>query len=149
MHLNEWEPDDFALVAPGGPLAGMTVVHCPLSHRYFGHRRFPVERLRELSVNLCVGTDSQASNGSFSLLDELRVMAAATPALDPGELLAMITLNPARALGLADRLGCLRPGAWADLTALPCPNVEKRNIHAGLLATQTPVSWSMVNGQPL
>ena len=149
VHLNEWESDDFALVAPGGPLAGMTVVHCPLSHRYFGHRRFPVERLRELSVNLCVGTDSQASNGSFSLLDELRVMAAATPALDPAELLAMITLNPARALGLADRLGCLRPGAWADLTALPYPRVEKRNIHAGLLATQTPVVWSMVHGQPL
>ena len=84
VHLNEWEPDDFALVAPGGPLAGMTVVHCPLSHRYFGHRRFPVERLRDLSVNLCVGTDSQASNGSFSLLDELRVMAAATPRARPG-----------------------------------------------------------------
>ena len=57
----------------------MTVVHCPLSHRYFGHRRFPLERLRELDVNLCVGTDSQASNGSFSLLDELRVMAARRP----------------------------------------------------------------------
>ena len=57
VHLNEWEPDDFSLVAPGGPLAGMTVVHCPLSHRYFGHRRFPLERLRELPVNLCVGTD--------------------------------------------------------------------------------------------
>ena len=147
VHLNEWEPDDFALVAPGGPLAGMTVVHCPLSHRYFGHRRFPLERLRGLAVNLCVGTDSQASNGSFSLLDELRVMAAATPALDPAELLAMITLNPARALGLSDRLGSIQPGAWADLTALDCPEGEKRNIYAGMLATQTPAKWSMVHGR--
>ncbi len=149
VHLNEWEPDDFSLVTPGGPLAGMTVVHCPLSHRYFGHRRFPLERLRGLAANLCVGTDSQASNGSFSLLDELRVMAAATPALDPAELLAMITLNPARALGLSDRLGSLRPGAWADLTALYCPGGEKRSIYAELLSTQTPSAWSMIHGRPL
>lgn len=147
VHLNEWEPDDFSLVAPGGPLAGMTVVHCPLSHRYFGHRRFPVERLRALPVNLCVGTDSQASDGSYNLLDELRAMAVATPSLDPAELFAFITLNPARALGLSGRLGSIQPGARADLTALRCPTLEKRNIHAELLASHSPAAWSLVHGR--
>ncbi len=147
VHLNEWEPDDFSLVSPGGPLAGMTIVHCPLSHRYFGHRRFPLERLRTLPVNLCVGTDSQASDGSYNLLDELRAVASTTPALDPAELFGMITLNPARALGLSDRLGSIQPGAWADLTALRCPNVEKRSIHAELLASHSPATWSMVHGR--
>ena len=125
----------------------MTVVHCPLSHRYFGHRRFPLERLRTLPVNLCVGTDSQASDGSYNLLDELRVMASTTPSLEPAELFAMITLNPARALGLSARLGSIQPGAWADLTALRCPEIEKRNIHAGLLASHSPAVWSMVHGR--
>ncbi len=147
VHLNEWEPDDFSLVAPGGPLAGMTIVHCPLSHRYFGHRRFPLERLRELPVNLCVGTDSQASDGSFNLLDELRALAAAAPSLHPTELFETITLNPARALGLSDRLGAVQPGTWADLIALPCPGVEPRNIHAELLSSHAPTAWSMVHGR--
>ena len=149
VHLNEWEEEDFALVAPGGPLAGMTIVHCPLSHRYFRHHAFPLERLRALAVNLCVGTDSPASDGSFSLLDELRAFSAATPSLAPAELLETITRAPARALGLDGRLGCVRPGAFADLIALPCGDGGAGKIHAEILACRQPTEWRMVNGQIL
>ena len=117
VHLNDWEDADFDLVAPGGPLAGMPVVHCPLSHRYFNHHPFPLERLHALGVNLCVGTDSPASNGSFSLLEELRAAAAVFPSVTPREWLATITTHPARALNLSGQLGCIKPGAWADLVA--------------------------------
>ena len=107
------------MLAPGSPLAGLTIVHCPLSHRYFRHHEFPAARLRQLGVNLCVATDSPASDGSFSLLEELRAFAASQPDFSAAELLGMVTLNPAQALGLAGRLGCIRPGAWADLVAFP------------------------------
>ena len=146
MHLNEWEKEDFALVAPGGPLAGLTIVHCPLSHRYFRHRAFPLERLRGMAVNLCVGTDSPASDGSFSLLDELRALATAAPSLSPVELLATITRAPAHALGLAGRLGCIRPGAFADLIALPCGG-DAGKIHAEILACRRPTEWQMIHGR--
>ena len=206
VHLNDWEEEDFTLVAPGGPLAGMTVVHCPLSHRYFRHRAFPLERLRASGVNVCVGTDSPASNGSFSLLEEIRALAGvfssgaprgsgspgrvptkpdasempamtdgssptepgkpdapgvmpgapleppvpgasgAPPSpLEPRALLAMITVNPARALGLEGRLGCVRPGAWADLAALPCGGPG--NIYAEVLDCRAPASWLMIHGR--
>lgn len=146
VHLNEWEEDDFALVAPGGPLEGLTIVHCPLSHRYFRHRAFPLERLRGTSVNLCVGTDSPASDGSFSLLDELRAFSNAAPSLSPVDLLETITRAPARALGLDGRLGCLRPGAFADLVALPCGG-DAGKIHAEILACRRPTEWQMVHGR--
>ena len=147
VHLNEWEPDDFALVAPDGPLAGMTIVHCPLSHRYFQHHPFPWERLRTLPVNLCVGTDSPASNGSFSLLEELRALSASNPALSSVELLQTITRAPAQALGLDGRLGCIRPGAFADLISIPCGEVGTANtIHAEIIACREPTVWQMVNG---
>ena len=149
VHLNDWEEEDFGLVAPGGPLAGMPVVHCPLSHRYFRHHDFPLERLRALGVTLCVGTDSPASNGSFSLLEELRAAAGVLPSLEPREWLETITRNPARALGLDGRLGCLRTGAWADLTALPCGSGEARNIYADVLGCRLPASWLMVHGRPV
>ena len=147
VHLNDWEEEDFRLVAPGGPLAGMPVVHCPLSHRYFRHHDFPLERLRALDVNLCVGTDSPASNGSFSLLEELRAAAGVLPSLDPREWLETITVHPAKALGLSDRLGRLQTGAWADLTALPCGSGEARKIYAEVLACRNPAAWSMVHGR--
>ena len=150
VHLNEMEEEDFALFAPGGPLAGMTIVHCPLSHRYFKHRPFAFERLRALGVNLCVATDSPASDGSFSLTEELRVLAHAHPAaaaLDPAELLTLITRNPARALGLEGRLGCIRPGAFADLAAFPDAGGSPRTIHARLLDCRAPADWIMIHGQ--
>ena len=149
VHLNNLEEADFALLAPGGPLAGLNVVHCPLSHRYFKHERFPVERLRALGANLCVGTDSPASDGSFSLLSELRALAAAAPSVPPWELLATITANPARALRLEGRLGVLRPGAWADLIALPTDNgrYSGNNIHAEVLACAAPADWMLVHGR--
>ena len=147
VHLNDWEESDFALVAPGGSLAGLTVVHCPLSHRYFQHTAFPLERLQKLAVNLCVGTDSPASDGSFSLLEELRALAAAHPALDPAEMLDLITCNPARALHLEGKLGCVKPGAWADLTAFSIPSANLCNIHAEVVGCHAPAAWMMAHGR--
>ncbi len=150
VHLNEMEEEDFALFASGGPLSGMTVAHCPLSHRYFKHRTFPFERLRALGANLCVATDSPASDGSFSLTEELRALTYAHPgaaALDPAELLTLITRNPARALGLEGRLGCIRPGAFADLAAFPDEGGDLCTIHARLLDCRSPAAWTMIHGR--
>lgn len=41
--------------------SGASVVHCPRSHAFFGHRRFPLEELALAGVNLCLGTDSLAT----------------------------------------------------------------------------------------
>jgi cytosine/adenosine deaminase-related metal-dependent hydrolase len=147
VHLNNLEEEDFLLLSSGGPLEGLNIVHCPLSHRYFQHDRFPIERLHALGANLCVGTDSPASGGSFSLLTELRALAEAVPAFSPRELLAMVTINPARALNLSGRMGCLRPGAWADLIALPTEDADPGNIYAEVLAHHAPVPWMLVHGR--
>jgi cytosine/adenosine deaminase-related metal-dependent hydrolase len=146
VHLNDLEEEDLRLLAADGPLAGMTVVHCPLSHRYFRHHYFPAERLHAQGVNLCVATDSPASDGSFSLLEELRAFAGGRPQFSPAELLALVTVNPARALGLAGRLGCIRAGAWADLAAFSCGADSGRNIYAEVVSCRQPVSWMMIHG---
>ena len=152
VHLNDWEAEDFALVERGGALEGLTVVHCPRSHRYFGHGPFPWERLRAAGVNLCVGTDSPASDGSFSLLEEVRTAAAVFAGVGAEEWLRTITLQPARALGLEGKLGCIRPGAWADLAAWPVAgdgDAGAGNICAEVVACRRPTVWRMVDGQSL
>ncbi len=50
---------------------------CPRSNRYISNLKPPLELLRRNNLNICIGTDSLASNWSLSILDELREMESA------------------------------------------------------------------------
>jgi cytosine/adenosine deaminase-related metal-dependent hydrolase len=129
VHVNcLWGDDARRLAARGA-----SVVHCPRSHAYFSHPRFQREALTEAGVPICIGTDSLASTRAsrdgapvLSLIDELRTLASDDPGLSPRRMLAEVTVNPARALGLKSVLGELSTGALADLLVIP---------HAGSVST--------------
>ena len=102
--------------------SGATVVFCPRSHHYFYHTDHPIKRLLDAGVNVAIGTDSHASNWSLSMLDELRFLFNAYhTSLAPETLLALVTLNGAKGLGLK-RVGKLRAGWQADLIAIRIPD---------------------------
>ncbi|MCA9256356.1 MAG: amidohydrolase family protein, partial [Phycisphaerales bacterium] len=122
-HVNYEDAETTSLIAR----AGSSVVYCPRAHAWFGHENHPWRALLNAGVNVCVGTDSLASNDSLSILDELRFIAMRHPDVSPGELLSMGTSRSAHALGVAPFAGRLEPGAWADLCAIPC--VAKSTIH--------------------
>lgn len=121
-HVNYlWQDDAHRLARHGA-----SVVHCPQSHAYFHHRRFPRVELMSAGVNVCIGTDSLASTRvvpkrppRLSLLDELRTLSQIDALVSPADILGMATINGARSLGVAEGLGALFPGALADLTAIP------------------------------
>jgi len=105
--------------------SGSSVVYCPRSHAFFGHRDHPCRRLLAAGVNVCLGTDSLASCPTLSVLDEMRYVAETKPDADPRVLLAMGTAGGARALGLADRVGDLRPGLVAACGVVtPVPETD-------------------------
>ncbi len=116
VHLNELSEDDFARLARA---PRFHIAHCARSSRYFGHRPFQLERLRTLGFNICLGTDSLASNDSLSLFSEMRAVRDVHSTLRPREILEMATVNGARALGQGDAIGRLAPGCFADFIALP------------------------------
>src|SRR5262245_22606999 len=116
-HLNELTENDFDLLESLNPK--FHVVHCPRSHKYFDHGGFAFGRLRALGFNICLGTDSLASNQSLSLFDEMRTFQKSFPRVLPAEILQMVTANPARALQQENALGKIRNGAHADLIAVP------------------------------
>src|SRR5438045_5134597 len=99
--------------------AKFPVVHCPRSHDYFGHSPFQFQRLRQLSFNICLGTDSLASNEDLSLFAEMKVFGDTYSAVSPREIVQMVTVNPARALKQEHQLGCIGNGAYADVIAIP------------------------------
>jgi cytosine/adenosine deaminase-related metal-dependent hydrolase len=147
-HMNELTADDLQLLASAPRENLPSVVHCPGSHHYFGHSPFQFRALQKLGINLCTGTDSLASTDTLNLFQELRRLGESEPSLSPLDLLRTATLNPARALGMAGRLGEISPGAFADLIALPCPpNLPPTQAHAAVLECRSPVLWTMLHGK--
>jgi cytosine/adenosine deaminase-related metal-dependent hydrolase len=120
-HLNYLQDYDYELVAR----SGASVVHCPRCHSYFGHAPFPLKALREYGVNICLGTDSLASNTVLDMRAEMGE-AQAMHGLTDREVLEMVLLNGARALGQAGKLGQISPGSIADLVAFPHATPEPR-----------------------
>ena len=141
-HLNELTESDFELLETSN--SRFHIVHCPRSHNYFGHSPFAFDRLRSLGFNICLGTDSLASNETLSLFDEMRAFQNNFPRVSPEEIFQMVTVNPARALRSENALGQIRPGLGADLIAVPCST--STDIFEQILAFDAPVSLAMVNG---
>ncbi len=142
-HLNELTKSDFELLERSA--SKFHIVHCPRSHNFFGHGRFGFERLRSLGFNICLGTDSLASNEDLSLFAEMRAFQKAFPSVSPKAILRMATVNPAMALRQENALGRIRRGFKADLAAVPCSGSP--DVFEQIIAFEAPVNWLMVNGK--
>ncbi|MEO5720936.1 MAG: amidohydrolase family protein [Chthoniobacterales bacterium] len=142
-HLNELTPADFELLADG---PRFHVVHCPRSHAWFGHTPFALKKLRALGFNICLGTDSLASNHDLSLFSEMRHLWKTEPSLRAEEILAMVTVNAAAALGQPNTLGRLRAGCVADLIAVPFTGA-RAEVAEEVISFSGRASWLMVDGE--
>ena len=128
------------------------VVHCPRSHDYFKHPPFERVRLVNAGVNLCLGTDSLATTRKtgrqkpeLDMFAEMRALADEDKNISPEEILKMATVNGARALGLAGKIGELSPNANADLIALPFTGKISR-VHEAVLEHAGSVTASLIDG---
>ena len=113
-HVNYLDDDELARLAR----TRHSVAFCPRSHRYFGHKNHRFRDMLAAGINVCLGTDSLASNDSLSMLDEIRFLHREYPDVPPEQLLAMATRNGARALAWDEHTGALEPGKEADLVAV-------------------------------
>lgn len=133
VHANYLEGGDASRLAA----TGHVLVYCPRAHRFFGHVPHPYRAWQKAGVTVALGTDSAASNENLRLLEEARFAAQQTADPPPAEtLLRMVTLDAARALGLADRIGSLEPGKQADMAAFPCAPATDDPV--GELVTRPP-----------
>lgn len=126
--------------------AEVAVAHCPHSNAWLRCGRLPWAAYRRAGVPLALGTDSLASAPSLSVWEEAayaretHTLAGEPPA--PTDLLRLVTLDGARALGLADELGSLTTGkraalAMVPLDALPASErADPERVLTGLFAGQ-------------
>jgi cytosine/adenosine deaminase-related metal-dependent hydrolase len=121
VHGNYLNPSEIAALR--GSKA--SVIHCPGSHRFFGHKPFPMEDLRKAGVNVALGTDGLASNEGLSMLREMRLLREEFPEVTEEEVLAMATIQGAKALGMEKDIGSIEVGKKADLIAVPTLDAER------------------------
>ena len=147
VHANYLAPGDAALLA----VAGASVAHCPRSHAFFGHRKFPLQELTKAGVNVCLGTDSMATMPrargepfALDLFSEMRALARNFPSLKPRRIVEMATTQAAKAIGRPTELGRLAPGSCADLVVLP--RGKTRDPYRAVLHNRGDVAASMVRG---
>jgi 5-methylthioadenosine/S-adenosylhomocysteine deaminase len=121
VHMTQLTDADIALLAQ----TGVNVTHCPASNLKLASGFCPVHALLTAGVSVALGTDGAASNNDLDMIEEMRLaallakgVAADATAVPAHTALRMATLNGARALGLEERVGSLRPGKAADLTAV-------------------------------
>ncbi|MDP3539084.1 MAG: TRZ/ATZ family hydrolase [Azonexus sp.] len=126
VHLIESE---LALIAT----TGSSIAHCPTSNLKLASGFAPVVRMRQLGINVGLGTDGAASNNRLDLFSEMHLaslIAKGTSgdasALPAREILRMATLNGAIALGLGHEIGSITAGKAADLCAVNLGNLETK-----------------------
>jgi 5-methylthioadenosine/S-adenosylhomocysteine deaminase len=98
------------------------VAHNPTSNLKLGAGIAPVTRMRELGLNVGIGTDGPASNNDFDMFEETRLAALLAKgttgdptALPARDALAMATRLGASAMHMDHLTGSLEPGKRADL----------------------------------
>lgn len=121
VHMTQLTDAEIDLLAQ----TGVNVTHCPESNLKLASGFCPVHKLLQAGVNVALGTDGAASNNDLDMLGEMRTaallakgVAQDATALPAAAALSMATLNSAKALGLDEQIGSLKPGKAADLAAI-------------------------------
>lgn len=111
-HLEYASERSLQRMAEQGVVAGLL----PGAFYYLRETKLPpIERLRALRVPMAVSTDCNPGTSPIASLLTVMNMACVMFRLTAAETLRGVTINAARALGLANDRGVLRVGARADL----------------------------------
>ena len=121
VHMTELNEFEIERIAE----AGVHVAHCPESNLKLASGMCPVASLQDRGVNVTLGTDGAASNNDLDMFGEMRSAAllakgvsGEASACTARQAIEMATINGARALGMADRIGSIEAGKCADLVAV-------------------------------
>jgi cytosine/adenosine deaminase-related metal-dependent hydrolase len=123
------------------------VAYCPRTHAAFGHPPHPFREFLARGVRVCLGTDSLASNPDLDILAEARFVRSRYPDFPGDQLLRMVTLSGAEALGWADECGSLEAGKSADFVTVPLPDRDEQDPHELVLGDQGGERRTMWRGE--
>lgn len=132
VHMTQLTEDEIDLCAQ----QGISIVHCPESNMKLASGCCPVSELLAKGSNVCLGTDSTASNNDLDMLGEMRsasllakVASKKAEALPAWQALEMATINGAKALNVSEQIGSLEVGKYADIVAIDLSDVSTQPVY--------------------
>lgn len=137
----------------------VNIVHCPESNMKLANGFAPITQYMNQGINVALGTDGVASNNDLDMLGEARTASFAAKAINQNpetlsalELLKMMTLNGAIAVGLDSQIGSIEPGKSADIIAVDLSDPLTQPVynpasHLIYCASKTQVSDVWVAGK--
>lgn len=115
---------------------GVAVSHNPQSNMKIASGVAPIEKMRISGALVTIGTDGTCSNNDLDMWEEMRTAsflqksATENPCAVPAyEILKMVTVNGAKAIGLGGELGVIREGALADVILVDLQKPHLQPIH--------------------
>ncbi len=130
----------------------------PSSNAKLGNGTAPIAQMLKKGVNVCLGTDSAASNNTLNMFREMGILSllhkavnGSATVLSVNDVLKTATLNPSKALNTEEKTGIIRKGALADLIFidLNAPSLFPNNSIVSSLcysANGSEVDSVMING---
>lgn len=101
---------------------GTKVAHNICSNLALGAGVAPVERMRAYGVTVGIGTDNATTSDAIDMLGDARLALFAQRGIhqdptiiEPVDVLEMVTIDAAEAIGKAETIGSLEPGKQADI----------------------------------
>ena len=136
-----------------------SVVTNPASNMKLGNGFAPVPTMLNKGINVCLGTDSAASNNTLNMFREMGIFSLIhkgahedSTLLPSNTVIDTATVNPAKAVGMEGSLGEIKDGAIADLVLLDLNKISlfpHNNIVSSLSnsANGSEVSSVMIDGK--
>jgi cytosine/adenosine deaminase-related metal-dependent hydrolase len=110
--------------------AGAGLVHNPISNIKLKSGIAPMRRVADAGINIALGCDNCSCGDCQSLFQAMKMLCLLAAVTDPqptgvraAQALQAATLGGAQALGLAGKVGALRPGMAADLVLLDLSDI--------------------------
>lgn len=97
---------------------GIFWVLCPNANLYIENTLPDIPLFRNKNQNIALGTDSLASNGQLSILEEMKTIAGHFPEIPLEEIITWATFNGAEALNISEKFGKIEPGKKPGLNLI-------------------------------
>lgn len=137
----------------------VAVAHCPISNLRLACGVAKTQQMVDKGINVSLGTDGQGSGSNLDMFDNMKFTALLQKGefenasnMDSYDVLKMATINGAKALGVADKIGSIEEGKAADIIMVDldtpvCQPVG--NVFSDLVynAKGINVKMTMVNGK--
>lgn len=131
IHGNFFSEDEYEVLARHRER--LSLVICPRTCDYFLPTLPPIGELIAKRVHVAIGTDSRATNPDLSIWNEAKFLFERQGELRAEEILRLVTLAGAEALGLSDRCGQIAKG-------VPISALSRANISPSAITTEAVLS---------